>query len=70
MTESESGKRCKETKIERVDNALRMLALIALVTTVQGGLQIGTGIWDATGPINDVLMMGMANRESELSANS
>jgi len=38
-----------------------MLCFLVLPVLVQSGLMVGTGIWDATGPISDVVMMGMAN---------
>jgi len=37
------------------------VALLAATLPLVCSLQLGTGIYDATGPINDVLMMGMAN---------
>jgi hypothetical protein len=40
-----------------------ILGVLLAHTTSQSALQIGVGIHDATGPINDVLMMGMANRK-------
>ena len=44
-------------------NTMRLAVLIAssLYISAIEALSIGTGIYDATGPISDVLMMGMAN---------
>lgn len=38
-----------------------MVLCLVLPALVQSALMIGTGIYDATGPISDVVMMGMAN---------
>lgn len=38
-----------------------LLECLLLLTSSSCSLMIGTGIYDATGPINDLVMMGMAN---------
>merc|ERR1712166_1367146 len=35
--------------------------VLAIGVQLACSLELGTGIYDATGPVNDVLMMGMAN---------
>jgi len=42
-------------------HCVMILCLIALPVVVHSVLMVGTGIYDATGPITDVVMMGMAN---------